>query len=112
MFLIYKNKGLLIVLYLIVSFIGTATLAGAIGRQLGVKFAVIYTSIGIALIIAGIWTYLTKDDYYKDRNGNKKKLETVSELFFMSMKTWSIILISIGVILVLNLVFKYFPPIS
>jgi ribose/xylose/arabinose/galactoside ABC-type transport system permease subunit len=112
MLLIWKNKGILVMLYIIVSFIGTAMLAGVLKRNFGGVFAKIdfYTTIAVAFFIAGIWTWLTKDDYYKDRNGNKKKMETKHEFFFISMTVWSYILCALGVLFLSNLIFHYFEP--
>ena len=112
MLLIWKNKGILVMLYVIVSFIGTAMLVGILHRNAGGIFSQIdfYTTIGIAFLIAAAWTYRTKDDYYKDRYGNKKKMDTVHEFFFIKMGTWVFIFLCAALIFLGNLVFNYFSP--
>jgi hypothetical protein len=114
MFIFYKNKGLLILLYVIVSLIGTALIVGFLHRNVGGFFSNIdfYTTLGIAFLIAGIWTYLTRYDYYKDRNGNKKKMDTVHELFFIKMKYWAYLFFVLSVVFIANIIFNYFDPVA
>ena len=114
MLLIWKNKGLLVMLYIIVSLIGTAMIIGALHRNFGGIFSKIdfYTTIGIAFFIAGVWTYLTKDDYYKDRDGNKKKMDTINEFFFIRMEIWAYIFFVAALLFLGNLLFNYFPPVN
>ena len=99
MLIFYKSKGLLIILYLVVSFIGTAILVGVLHRNTTGPLSKIdfYTTLGITFLITSIWTYLTKDDYYRDREGNKRKMDTVNELFFIKMKIWVFIFFDPGV---------------
>ena len=101
-------------LYIIVSFIGCAMLAGVLQRNVGGVFATVdfYTTTGFAFFVSGIWTWLTKDDYYKDRNGNKKKMDTEHEFFFISMKVWAYILFALGLLFLCNLIFHYFGPVQ
>ena len=101
-------------LYLIVSFIGTAMIMGALNRNVGGVFSKIdfYTTIGIAFLISGIWTYLTKDDFYKDREGNKKKMDTVHEFFFIKMEIWAYIFCVAALLFLGNSLFKYFSPVE
>ena len=110
MFLVWKNKGLLVLLYLIICLIGTAVLAGVLHRNFGGIFSKIdfFTTLGFALLFAAIWTYLTKDDYYRDRDGNKIKMDTVNEFFWISMGTWVYILLVLSLVCFGNLVFHYF----
>ena len=78
LFRLNKGKGILVLLYLIVSSLVTAELVGLLERHAGGVFASIdtYTIIGISFLLVAIWTHLTKDDYYKDREGNRKKMDT------------------------------------
>lgn len=114
MLLVWKNKGILVLLYLIVCFIGTAILVGVLHRNYGGIFSKIdfYTGIGFAFLFASIWTYLTKDDYYVDKAGNKKKMDTANEFFWISMRAWAIIFLIVSSIFFANLVFNYFDPIT
>jgi putative Ca2+/H+ antiporter (TMEM165/GDT1 family) len=114
MFIVYKNKGLLVLLYLIVSFIATAILAGVLHRNLGGIFSKIdfYTTVGFAFLFTAVWTWLTQYDFYIDREGNKKKMDTVNELFWMSMKTWSYIFLGASFLFIGNLMFHYFAPVN
>jgi hypothetical protein len=114
MLIVYKNKGLLILLYLIVCLIGTSIIVGVLSRNVGGIFLKIdfYTTLGFALLFAAIWTYLTKDDYYKDRNGNKVKMDTPNEFFWISMKIWAIIFLVLAAVLFSNVLFKFFDPVS
>ena len=104
MIVIWKNKGILILVYVIFSFFGTMIINGVLHRNVGGVFSEIGVSVvsGVSLIIAGIVTFLTKEDYYKDRNGKKVKMDTENELFWISMKIWSYILLALGILLVVN----------
>ena len=110
MILIWKNKGLLVILYIIVSLVGSAILMGILERNIGGIFASsdIWSTLGVGMFIAAIWTYLTKDDYYKDKEGNRKKMDTENELFFLSMKSWSFIFAGLGVLFIGNSIFHFF----
>ena len=114
MLIFYKNKGILVIVYLIVRIIGTAILLSFAGESRESFFGKIdfYSTIGIGFLFTGIWTYLTKDDFYKDRDGNKKKMDTPNELFWISMRVWAIIFIVIAVFFFSNLVFHFFDPIG
>jgi hypothetical protein len=114
MIIFYKNKGLLIILYLIVCFIGSAILVGVLHRNTNGIFSNIdfYTTIGIGFLLTSIWTYLTKDDFYMDREGKKKKMDTPNELFWISMKVWAFIFFGASLIFLGNLIFEYFEPLT
>jgi hypothetical protein len=57
--------------------------------------------MGVVLIVTGIWTKLTAEDYYIGREGRKKYLDIENDLFFIKMKTWALILPSLGVGLII-----------
>ena len=57
--------------------------------------------MGIVLITTGIWTKLTAEDYYIDKEGRKKSLWIENELFFIRMAVWGLILSSVGVGLIM-----------
>jgi len=111
MLIIYKNKGILVLVYAAVCIFGTAMIIGALHRNAGGVFTEIdmYTGVGIGFILSAIWTYLTKDDYYRDNEGNKVFMETENSFFFMSMKIWAIIFLLAGLLFLGNLLFHYFP---
>ena len=112
LFRLNKGKGILVLLYLIVSSLVTAELVGLLERNVGSVFASIdfYTTIGISFLLASLWTHLTKDDYYKDREGNKKKMDTVNSFIFIKMKTWAVIFFCVAFIFFGNAWFHYFNP--
>lgn len=110
MLAIYKNKGLLVPVYLIVCFFGTAEIHGVLHRNFGGAFSKIdmYIDLGFTFLLAAVWTYLTKDSSYKDKNGNKKKLDTVNSLFFIRMNLWAYIFLAASLIFFGNQLFHYF----
>jgi len=107
MLLIYKNKGILIVPYLIASLIGTAILTGILKRNVGGIFSHIdlSTTMGVGFLVCAAWTYLTRNDYYTDRNGIKQKMDTPNELFFLTMKVWAYIFLAIALLFFLDALF-------
>jgi len=110
LFPLNKGKGILVLLYLIVSSLVTAELVGVLDRNVGGIFASIdtYTTIGISFLFASAWTHLTKDDYHKDRDGNKKKMDTINSFIFIKMKTWAVIYFCLALIFSGNAWFHYF----
>ncbi|HTQ65959.1 MAG TPA: hypothetical protein VMI12_14265 [Puia sp.] len=109
-YLFWKNKGLLVLLYFIICVFVTAEIVGILHRNTTGFFSNIdfYTTIGFSFLFSSVWTYFTKDSYYKDRDGNKKKVDTVNEFFFLSMKTWAYIYLGAALVFFGNLVFHYF----
>jgi ribose/xylose/arabinose/galactoside ABC-type transport system permease subunit len=109
MILIWKGKGILILLYFIVCFVGSAIIAGVLSRNLGGIFQEInFTfTLGIAFLLTSIWTYLTSEDYYKDADGNKQKLFMDHELFFIPMKVWSYIFLVLSILAFCSMSFNY-----
>lgn len=89
--LLNKGKGMLIFLYVIVCFLGVGLLAGLVHDNTGKDTSNINMAAvaGIAFILAAAWTYLTKDNYYKDREGNRQKMDTVNSFIFIPMKIWA-----------------------
>jgi hypothetical protein len=98
MILIWKNKGLHILFYVFFSFLGTITVAYFIEKQIGGELSDINnrTLFAFTFLISGLWTYLTKYDYYKDKQGNKVKLDMDNSLYWIKMKYWPYILWGIG----------------
>jgi hypothetical protein len=106
MFILFKfnkGKGILVLLYLIISLIGTAGIFASTFKGMDN-----YTIVGIAFLVAAIWTYMTRNDYYKDKEGNKIKMDTINAYFFIPMRIWAIIYSCIGLLLFGNLLFHYF----
>ncbi len=100
--IIWKGKGILIFLYFIVTAIVFAIINALLKEYLGFSNTVpIAVFMGIVLIATGIWTKLTAEDYYIDKEGRKQYLDIENDLFFIKMKTWGLILPSIGVGLII-----------
>ncbi|UKN03472.1 hypothetical protein K6119_08090 [Paracrocinitomix mangrovi] len=108
MFLIFKNRGILIPVYFIV----TALIVGFGSKA-------VYTSlfnpnppdelfqfgIGLSCWITALITFLNKNDYFVDRNGIKKKMDIEHSLFFIKMDYWVYIFLVIGTIVLLLIPF-------
>jgi hypothetical protein len=110
MLITWKNKGLVVIMYLLVSFFGVAIITGILQRNLGGAFLKIdfYSTVGTAFLISSIWTYLTKDDYFEDKNGDKKKMEIVNDFFFIRMEIWAFIYFLAALLFLGNSIFNYF----
>ncbi|PSL44197.1 hypothetical protein CLV51_10662 [Chitinophaga niastensis] len=80
-------------------------------EQFGGPFLIIdtYAGMGCACLLTALWVILTCDDYYKDKEGNKVKVDIRNEFFFIKMKYWSYIFVVLGLVLIGNIVFHYFP---
>ncbi len=104
MLLIWKNKGILIPIYLIVTFITVAMLGGILKRNVGGIFAYKYDIqiiIGISFLISGLWTYLTSEEFIK-KDGQKIKVDIKNTFFFISMKLWGYIFLAAGLLFFIN----------
>lgn len=96
--IIWKGKGILIPLYLIVTSIVLAILYRLSIEYFNISDELsIESFMGIVLIVTGLWTRVTSESYYIDKEGRKKFLDIENDLFFIKMKTWGLILIAIGV---------------
>lgn len=98
MFFIYKNKGILVPIYLIAVVIGLAIVVNLLKSWVGGIFFVEYDMaimFGIACVIAGEWTYRTRDSFYI-ANGQKKRMYEDNSFFFLSMEIWAYIYWSLG----------------
>jgi len=91
--IIWKGKGIMIVLYFIVTVIVMAMLNRLV---IEMPSAPMEAFMGMVLILTGIWAKLTADDYYIDKEGRKKYLDIENSLFFIKMSMWGLILPSIG----------------
>jgi hypothetical protein len=101
--IIWKGKGIMIFLYFIVTTIVLAIVNRLIiVETFGISSELrIEVFMGMVLIITGIWTKITADDYYIDKDGRRKSLEIENSLFFIKMSTWGLILPSVGVGLII-----------
>jgi hypothetical protein len=103
MLFIYKNKGILVPIYVIVSFIGIAILSGILKRNIGGIFANEYDYkiiLGLGFLISGLWTYFTSEEYIK-KDGVKIKVNIENTFFFIPMKIWGYIFIGAGLLFLL-----------
>lgn len=98
MFFQFKNRGILVPVYLIACFIGVLIVKGLFEYLLNQPSLTDYDAAflsGAAFIAAGHWTYNTRDSYYV-ANGIKKRMHEENEFFFLSMEVWAYIYWSIG----------------
>lgn len=98
MFIPNEGKGGLIIIFLFIS----AVLTGISYRVFGDFFNMdknVHPGVllGIMLIITGMLTRWTANDYYTNREGQKKPIEFFDSLFFIKMKTWGKYLPFIGI---------------
>jgi hypothetical protein len=107
----FKNKGILVVLFLIVWLVLTAVVGGELYRSVGGIFSKIdfYSILGIALLPTAVCTWFIRYDYYKDKHGNKKRMDTVHELLYIPLRIWVYILPGLSLVLLGNSLFHYFP---
>jgi hypothetical protein len=105
--IIWKNKGLLVVLYVVISLIATMGTTVFLGKKYGWELSQnhIVFFLGVAMIIAGLLTYINRFDYYKNREGMKVKMDTDNSLFFIKMEYWPYILGLFGLALMVISVF-------
>jgi hypothetical protein len=98
MFFPFKNRGILVPVYLIACLFGVLIVKGLI------EYLFDQTSLtehdaaflfGAAFIAAGHWTYNTRDSFYV-ANGIKKRMHEENEFFFLSMEVWAYIYWTIG----------------
>jgi hypothetical protein len=108
MIIIWKNKGILIPVYVISTFIALAILSGILKRNVGGIFAYDYDYriiLGLGFIISGIWTFLTSEEYIK-KDGKKILVDIENKFFFISMKIWGYIIIGAGIVFLLYGIFS------
>ncbi len=94
-----KGKGILVFVYAIVPFITLQLLTAFINEYcFDKKFPreTVQLVSGISLLVSGLWTYKTADDFYIDKNGEKQFVEFEHKFMFLDMKTWPYIFWVIG----------------
>lgn len=107
--IIWKGKGILIFLYFLATVIVMGIIAGLLRENFeSFEAAPFEAFMGSTLIITGIWTKMTAEDYYFDKEGRKKYLDIENSLFFIKMSTWGLILPSVGVGLMIYGIIKAF----
>lgn len=110
MFIIYKGRGFLIPIYVIVTIVAVAIIAGVLKRNVGGFFAYDYhmlIPVGFGVVLSGIWTNLTSHDYIKV-DGVKKEIDLGNSFFFIKMHICSYILFALGVSFILIGIYKTF----
>ncbi len=104
MIIIYKNRGILVPVYFIVSVLLVTLLNGFLKEYVGGVFASKYDFqivLGIGFLISGIWTYLKSEDYV-EINGEKEKVDFENAFFFITMKLWSKIMFVMGFLIIIG----------
>ena len=102
MFLIWKGRGILTVVYLFVAIIGMYLLTGVVGDALGGYFDQVNTilpAMGLAFIIAGLLTYFTSLTH-RIKDGVKVRIKSNHSFFFIPMFAWSIIFYILGAFII------------
>lgn len=110
MILIFKNRGALVPVFLIVPLVGTVILREVLKRYLGGIFAYDYDFqivLGISLLISSLWTYLKRDDYVTV-NGVKEKVEIDNHFYYISLKIWSYIMLIAGILVLVGGILETF----
>ncbi|UMB61409.1 hypothetical protein MHL31_04195 [Lutibacter sp. A80] len=100
MIFIYKNRGILIPVYLFVSVLGIIILNGLLKEYIGGFFSSEYDFqivLGIGLLISFIWTYLTSYDYI-EVDGEKQRIEMNNHFFYISNRLWSYIMLGASIL--------------
>ncbi len=98
MIFIYKNRGVLVPVYLFISVFGSILLNAFFKEYVGGIFNSDYDFqlvLGIGLLISGLWTYLKSEDFI-EINGKKENVYIENSFFFISMKLWSYIMLGSG----------------
>ena len=98
----FENKGILIPVYWIVSFISTVVIFEYLHEknimpkgEHNLRLVLI-----ISFVITGVWALLTSNDYYKNDDGEKVKVEIDNSFFWIKMKYWIYIFLALALIVV------------
>lgn len=94
----WKNKGILVPVYIIGCFVAFNILLGILQRNIGgffYKISYVHSTI-FSLLIAGLLTYFTSETYYYNEFGDKKILDIPHEFYWIKMRYWAYILWSIA----------------
>lgn len=104
MIFIWKNKGILVPVYIVATFISMAILSGILERNVGGIFAYDYDTrffLALVFFISGTWTYLTSEEFIK-KDGRKIKVDVENKFFFIPMKIWGYIFLGLGLLFLIN----------
>lgn len=96
----FENKGILIPVYWLVSFLGIAFIFDLLYEKnirLHVSHKMLFLFF-LSLLVTGIWTLLTSNDYYKNEHGEKIKVEIENSFFWVKMKYWIYVFIALAII--------------
>ena len=105
MVIFYKNRGILVPVYFILSIIGSIIILSEISRKYDLDLNS-YLKISPGIIISAIITYLFSEDYIKNEKGIKIKVEIDNSFYFIKMKWWSYIFIISGFLVLAYGAFK------
>ena len=102
MVIIFKNKGILVPVY----FIGSIVVVMTIGKYLWEALfgPTIFSegsfpiALGFSCLLTCVLVYLTKNDYYVDKNGDKQRMDIENSFFLIKMEYWVYIFFILGII--------------
>lgn len=98
----YKNRGILVPLYVIVSVIGALIVFKLLKEHEVISATYdIQITLGIGLLISGLWTSLTSKDFIIV-NGQKERFYLDNSFYFLSMNLWSYILAVAGLLTLIS----------
>jgi hypothetical protein len=100
----FKNRGIMVPVYLAICFVGVFIIKSLIEYIYGkgrVTEGGLVLLIGIAFLIAGYWTYRKRDSFYIV-DGEKRGMNEDNVFFYLSMELWAQIYCSFGVLCVLG----------
>ena len=112
MFLIYKNRGILIPVYLFVSNLGILILLNFLSDSVGGIFKHEIDPLitfGFGFMLAGTWTYLKRNIYVKT-DGIRHKVDLINSFFFIEMKFWAIFFWAVGLIFLILAIYSVSKP--
>lgn len=104
MFIIYKNKGILIPLYLIVCFITIAILTKTLSDYFNIQIngnSDFWFIAGCAFLFSGLWAKLTCEDFV-EVEGKRHKVDIDNRFFFIKMKIWAYVLSGFGILILIS----------
>lgn len=88
MFIQFKAKGILVLLYAVVPIVVILILTSVIDAYCfndKMQKQVYGIAASIAIVISGFWTYYTSDDYYIDEEGEKQYMYFDNQFMFIEM---------------------------
>lgn len=95
----WKGKGILVLVYAVVPLVALQILTSCINEYCFDKRfpnGTVELVSGIALLLSGLWTHKTADDFYIDEEGEKKFVYFEHKFMYLDMKIWAYIFWVIG----------------